>query len=523
MTTDLKKIDEMSELAKQWDGECLSQIYIDARTRLQWKCKKGHIFEATPVKVKRGRWCRQCGNQIAASKRRTTMQEIQMIANSYKGKCLSEEYDPKEHLKWQCEFGHTWYANLHNVKSGSWCPVCGHKKSGRKSLSMEEMHEIATSRGGKCLSELYENVDSKLRWMCEKGHVWMALPSSVKKGHWCAKCAGNEILDLEQAQKIAHERGGKCIATKYEGTHKKLQWECAEGHTWFANYANISLGRWCPECSSGIGERICRAYFEQLFGKKFPKIRPPWLINQDGYQMELDGFCMELTLAFEHQGRQHFHQVDYFHSSAEQLQKRQADDETKRFLCRKNNIKLIEVPQIPDSLSITKVQHYILKLCGENGIEIPENAEQIKVELKYAFTPSAKEKIELIRDIASEHGGICLSSVYVSGNIKLKFRCANSHEWETIPYVIFKGHWCPKCGALERGFVRRLSIDEMNQLATEHGGRCLSKEYINANTHLLWECSKGHQWTAIPNSIKRGSWCSICSKDNRRKRDKQTI
>jgi len=510
-----KTIDEMRGLAKQRDGECLSQVYVNAHTKLKWKCKNGHIFKSTPSKVKQGRWCRECGNRRAAFNRRISMKKIQMIAKSRNGKCLSDSYDPGKHLKWQCEFGHIWEASIYNIKPGSWCPICGYGKGGRKSLSIEEMRDIAASRGGKCLSARYNNVDSKLKWKCENGHVWMARPASIKKGHWCPDCAGVKKLDIEQVQKIACERGGRCVSTKYFSNHQKLKWQCAEGHTWNATYANIAWGGWCPECSSGLGERICQAHFEQMFGKKFPKSRPSWLINQDGYQMELDGYCKELALAFEHQGIHHFQQIDYFHSSEAQFHKRQRDDSQKRFLCKKNNVTLIEVPQIPESLKLPIVKKYILKQCKEVGYEIPVNAEHVNLTLNTAYSPNTHEKIKLIREVASTHGGTCLSSAYFGMKVKLRFRCKNSHEWETTPDVILKGHWCPKCSSLKRGFIRRLTIGEMHQLAKERGGRCLSQTYVNANTHLLWECSKGHQWRAIPNSIKRGSWCLVCSRDRR--------
>lgn len=388
-----KTIDEMRNLAKQRGGECLSRVYENSHTKLMWKCKEGHIFEATPSKIKQGQWCRECGRKRSALNRHTSMQEIQTIASSRNGKCLSEKYDPQKHLKWQCEFGHIWYAGLHNVKSGSWCPFCGKGKGGRKRLSIEEMRDIAASHGGQCLSDHYSNVDSKLKWMCENGHVWEALPSSIKKGHWCPFCSGNQKLDMEQVQKTARERGGRCLSTNYQGNHKKLKWQCAEGHTWLATYANISIGRWCPECSSGVGERICRAFFEQLFGKKFPKSRPPWLINQDGHQMELDGYCVELALAFEHQGRQHYYQIDHFHSSKNQFLKRQSDDIRKKLLCKENNITLIEIPQIPDELPLSMVQQYILKHCKDSWYEVLEDAEHIKVKLRTAFTPTAREKM----------------------------------------------------------------------------------------------------------------------------------
>jgi hypothetical protein len=509
-------IEDMRELARQQNGECLSEVYINYHTRLTWKCSNGHIFEATPTKVKKGRWCRKCGEKHAGLSRRTSMQEIHAIASSRNGKCLSEAYNPPGKLKWQCEFGHIWEADLHSVKSGHWCSVCAHRNWGRKPLSLEKMRKLAADHGGQCLSGFYVNSDSKLKWMCEKGHIWEALPLPIKKGVWCPVCAGNIILDIEQIQRIAYDRGGKCLSNSYQSNHKKLEWQCAEGHTWYATYSNIYIGQWCPECSAGVGERICREYFEQIFGKAFPKSRPNWLINQDGYQMELDGYCIDLALAFEHQGRQHHKQIDYFYSSENQFIKRQSDDIRKKSLCLENNILLIEVPQIPYELSLLNVKQFILDKCKVNGVEIPENAESIKVDIRAAFSPTAKEKMQLIIEAASSRGGICLSTKYAGVYGKLRFRCQNNHEWETTPGVILKGHWCPKCRDLRQGIARRLTIAEMNELASKHNGRCLSTEYINANTHLLWECSKGHKWKAIPNSIKRGSWCAVCAKDRSR-------
>jgi hypothetical protein len=506
-------IEDMRELARLQNGECLSTVYINYHTRLTWKCSYGHIFKTTPTQVKKGRWCRECGEKRAGLSRRTSMQDIHVIANSYNGKCLSENYNPPEKLKWECKLGHIWDAGLDSVKAGHWCPVCGHTKSGKKRLTIEEMRKLAVDNRGQCLSEFYINSDSKLKWMCEKGHIWEALPLSIKKGHWCPVCAGNIILEFEQLQKIASDRGGKCLSNVYLGNHKKYEWQCSEGHTWFATYSNIYIGRWCPECSVGVGERICREYFEQLFSKRFPKVRPPWLINQDGNRMELDGYCSELALAFEHQGVQHHKQVDYFYSSENQFFKRQSDDIRKKSLCADNNILLIEIPQIPDELPLFNIQQFILDKCKANGLEIPKNAESIKVDLRAVYSLNAQENMQLIIEAASAQGGICLSSNYSGGLVKLRFRCQNHHEWETTPGVILRGHWCPKCRDIQHGISRRLTLDDMNQLASNHNGRCLSTEYINANSQLLWECSKGHQWKAIPNSIKRGSWCPICAKE----------
>ncbi len=506
----------MRHIAAKREGECLSQLYINANTKLTWKCKSGHTFEATPGHVKQGRWCRICGVQRAAKDKSLSLAEIQRIAKTRGGECLSNAYDTKGKVKWQCDKGHIWEAVVHSVKSGTWCPICAHTRSGRKPLTIEQMREIAASHKGLCLSARYQNAYTKLKWQCMNGHRWWALPSLVKKGHWCAECAGVKKLDLKDAQKVARTRGGQCLSQQYNNNNEKLKWRCMEGHTWLATFANVKWGRWCPECSTGFGERICRAYVEQIFGHKFPKFRPTWLTNDEGFQMELDGYCRTLGLAFEHQGLQHFQRRSQF-QTAKQFAKRQKDDSLKKSLCEQNNVTLIDVPQIPDLLPLSQIQSYIIEQCQQKGFKPPIGAERVKVTLCEAYSPTARIRLQALREAASAHGGECLSPTYLGIGIQLRFRCAEGHEWRTIPNVIVKNHWCPKCAASKRGKARRLTLREMQEIATSKGGKCLSQQYVNANSNLLWECNNGHRWLAIPNSIKRGSWCSICARSDRKK------
>jgi hypothetical protein len=65
-------------------------------------------------------------------------------------------------------------------------------KVGRQKLhriTIENMQKIAKSRGGKCLSDNFVNVDTRLKWQCEKGHIWESVPSSIKRGSWCSRCS----------------------------------------------------------------------------------------------------------------------------------------------------------------------------------------------------------------------------------------------------------------------------------------------------------------------------------------------
>src|SRR5947209_2633676 len=58
----------------------------------------------------------------------------------------------------------------------------------------------------------------------------------------------------------------------------------------------------------------------------------------------------------------------------------------------------------------------------------------------------------------------------------------------------------------------KYKLKDVNAVAMERGGMCLSKEYINRETLMRWGCAKGHEWQARFSSIKSGkNWCPYCA------------
>ena len=154
-----------------------------------------------------------------------------------------------------------------SIKRGTWCPICGDKRSGRKRTkhTNDEMNALAKTKGGICISGTYINSRSRFRWRCVIGHEWETQASVVMAGHWCPKCEKLQLgrkyaLTLEQIQATAKERGGQCLSDAYLNTRQKLTWRCAEGHTWQANANSVRQGSWCP---------ICRGKRPKLFGSTY--------------------------------------------------------------------------------------------------------------------------------------------------------------------------------------------------------------------------------------------------------------
>lgn len=115
------------------------------------------------------------------------------------------------------------------------------------------MELLARSRGGHYLSREYVNVEQPLTWSCRAGHRWRATPASVRSGKWCASCARNRRLEIQELQRLARERGGKCLSAKYVNNREPLVWECQRGHRWKASASNVKggerkKGTWCPDC-----------------------------------------------------------------------------------------------------------------------------------------------------------------------------------------------------------------------------------------------------------------------------------
>lgn len=331
-------ISEMRDIAISRGGSCISTRYKNNRTNLKWKCINGHEWEATATNISKGTWCPYCANRVPL-----TLDEMKDIAHSRGGECLSKHYDNIDtKLLWMCSEGHEWEATPYHIKCRrSWCPTCAN----RIPLKIQDMHALASTKGGKCLSKTYINNQEKLTWQCKNGHTWKASPNNVYQGTWCPACAGSIILTIGSMQEHAKSLGGYCLSNEYINSHEKLQWQCAEGHQWEARPMNIRRGTWCPFCSQSTKEMICRNIIENLTGFKFVKIRPQWLTNPEtGSSLELDGYCDELKIGFEYQGRQHYEYIEYFHQTKSDFKYRMKLDRMKRKLCDKEGIQLIEIP-----------------------------------------------------------------------------------------------------------------------------------------------------------------------------------
>jgi hypothetical protein len=302
------------------------------------------------------------------------------------GKFLSNEYTSSdEKYKWKCNDEHEWMASYHNVKKGSWCPDC----AGKSKQTIEECHRLAEKQDGKCLSIQYVNNKKNLHWKCNQGHEWYSNFSNVKRGRWCNACRKKTIQDC---QKIAETKGGKCLSVEYINKREKLKWECHLKHTWNASYNQIKNNQWCPECADRTkGEKLVRYCFEKMLKCDFKKVKPNWMINpKTGWKLELDGYNENMSVAFEHQGIHHEKDCPINHKLYKPDQWMR--DDIKRQKCKERGITLIEVPEIGTRLKLKDVVPFLLSEFDKHNIAYPERAKSFQIDMKEFYAEYMNEK-----------------------------------------------------------------------------------------------------------------------------------
>lgn len=243
-------IEKMHEIAAKHGGECHSQVYKNNATKLRWRCKDGHEWEAVPASILIGRWCAICAGKLPKPQ---ALQELQKIAAKRGGLLLSKRYqNSHSRLLWQCGKGHKWKAVPSAVNDN---PVKVEQLGVWKRKYLEEMQNIAKARGGKLLSKFYINNQTKLQWRCKEGHIWEAVPGSVKGGSWCRLCSFKIIAakklkhTIEELRTLAKAKGGDCLSRSYTGIDFKHHWRCEKRHEWRATPRHLMRGQWCPFCA----------------------------------------------------------------------------------------------------------------------------------------------------------------------------------------------------------------------------------------------------------------------------------
>jgi hypothetical protein len=360
---------------------------------------------------------------------------------------------------------------------------------------LAELQAIAESRGGQCLATEFCGSRKPLKFACGKGHEWQAVAHSIRRGTWCPVCAGRVEKTLSDAMRLAESRSGQCLALELNGVMAKVLWQCVRGHQWRAAYNNISSGSWCPKCARGS---LTFAELQSVAASKGGAILSPTTDYKNGQSLLrmrcVEGHGWEMRAGPLGKGnwcRQ----------------------------CAANKIRVpIEVIQryaesrggrlLTEKLSTRKGKSWVYFECakGHGWRGVGNAVVKSKSWCRTCRYEGERHTIEEMRTLAEAKGGECLSKEYKTAISKLQWRCAAGHLWQTTPAIVMGGTWCVKCTSPTVN-----SLEKLDELARERGGRVLSRRYVNSVTKMEFVCKRGHRWNAVPASVADGKWCRKCS------------
>jgi hypothetical protein len=376
-----------------------------------------------------------------------------------------------------------------------------------KKLDIEQARAAAKDKNGACLSNVYINNHEDMKWECEISHTFEKPLKRVLKGEWCPFCSGKYVhLKLSELRDVAEKRGGKFLGENDLIISAVGNWQCGDGHRWSAIVNNVvNLGSWCKSCKNNQGEQITRFIFQKLTGKLFPSKRPIWLrFEGTNRSLELDGFNEELSIAFEHQGKQHYQssqRKSRYYSDSVIL-----NDIEKLRICNDKGIKVLEVPQIGEIIKLDIAVNMIKEFLVDN--KIPIVSDIYDEELIDNISGLKKNHINSLRKIAKSKGGECLSEVYLGHVYPLNFICSKGHQWEARPNDIKRGSWCSICS---KAGGKKKNLDDLKNMFKDSGIQCISKKYVNSKEKYLWQCSFGHQFYSRYDTLKKGRLCPLCN------------
>jgi hypothetical protein len=160
---------------------------------------------------------------------------------------LTKTYDNShQKLEYICPRGHrhsiTW-SNWHQKKR---CPCF----SSTAKLNIEFVRAEFKKEGYELLTEVYEDAQQKLEYICPRGHH-----HSITWGHWnskdkrrCPYCVGQGKLNIEFIRAEFAKEGYILLTEVYENNKQKLEYECPIGHKHSVSWNSWKSGARCPEC-----------------------------------------------------------------------------------------------------------------------------------------------------------------------------------------------------------------------------------------------------------------------------------
>jgi len=251
-----------------------TDVLSGTQRRVWWQCSKGHEWRAAvSSRTVDGSGCPVCANKVILRGENDLQTQFPEIAGQWhpdkNGPLQPSEVSAYSNRKvwWVCDHGHEYPCAVSARVSGSGCPYCANKRvlAGFNDLQTTNPHLAAqwhpTQNGNLTPRTVTAGSTKKVWWICALGHSYQASITSRNRGSGCPYCAGRKVLigfnDLATREPALAKQWHSTLNGTLTphmvtvGSHKKVWWQCPEGHIWKSVIESRATRKkcGCPVCA----------------------------------------------------------------------------------------------------------------------------------------------------------------------------------------------------------------------------------------------------------------------------------
>ena len=219
----------------------ISTEYKNNSTKLDYICPKGHKNSMIWNNFQRGQRCPDC-----AGIKKLTIEFVREQFQKEGYELLTIEYkNNNTKLDYICPKGHKNNIIWSDFQHGYRCSIC----AGNKKKTIEFIREQFQKEGYELLTIEYKNNETKLDYICDRGHYNNIMWSNFQRGQRCSECDGQKKKTIEFVREELKKEGYILISNEYKNNNTKLDYICARGHKNSITWHDFQHGNRCPDCA----------------------------------------------------------------------------------------------------------------------------------------------------------------------------------------------------------------------------------------------------------------------------------
>lgn len=274
---------------------------------------------------------------------------------------IEDYINNKTKIRFKCSRGHIYFQRPDHHLDNHGCKLCATiKLSSKRRKTTKEYIQECKEKGLDLPIESYVNNSTKIKHKCEKcGNIYTKKPSNHLSGQGCPKCAMDNLANIkrksqERYVKECKDKGYDLPIGQYVNAHTKINYKCSKGHIYEQTPDDHLHNKGCPVCSESHGEKFIRNYLDKHNIKYESQKRFHDL--KDKTYLSYDFYLPDYNTLIEYQGEQHYISKDYF-GGDKQFKQQQLHDKLKKQYAKDNGYKLLELHYFLDTQD--KVDKYL--------------------------------------------------------------------------------------------------------------------------------------------------------------------